>query len=276
MNNKVVLVTGMHRSGTSVTAQWLYRCGLFMGESLVGPCIGNEDGHFEDAEFLQLHQQLLRSRQLPDTGLTPDTVPELSLAEKKELGQFIIHKQEGRQQWGWKEPRTSLFLNDYNQLLPGAFYFVVVRNYNDTVNSLVTREYKIQEEKISRKKGLSKLKWKFFKRKTMEQLLQQQAEKFLRTWINYYEHILFHIAMLPPDRLVVISCPQLLHRDKAVFAKITQQWGLQLDFCSFNSIFKQHYISAPHTVDGFIKNKPLLAKARALEEQLQLKYGIGL
>lgn len=276
MNKKVVLVTGMHRSGTSVTAQWLYRCGLFMGETLVGPGIGNEDGHFEDADFLQLHETLLRSRNLPGTGLTDAGMPLLTETETARVNSIIERKNNALAQWGWKEPRTCLFLNTYNQMLPGAFYFVVVRNYNDTVNSLVTREYKIQEEKIGRKKGLSKLKWRLFKSKSMEQLMQEQAENFLRTWINYYEHILFHIALLPPERLVVISCPQLLHRDKAIFAKITQQWGLQLSFCSFNSIFKQHYISAPHTVDGYIKNKPLLAKARALEEQLQLKYGISL
>ncbi|MFN8253344.1 MAG: hypothetical protein U0V75_15860 [Ferruginibacter sp.] len=276
MNSKVVLVTGMHRSGTSVTAQWLYRCGLFIGERLLGPGTGNDDGHFEDADFLELHQQLLRNRQLPDTGLTPEPVPGLSLTEQEELGRFIVHKQEGHNQWGWKEPRTSLFLNDYSQLLPEAYYFVVVRNFNDTVNSLVTREYKMQEEKISRKKGLSKLKWKYFKRKTMEQLLQQQAKGFLKTWISYYEQILFHISLVPPERLVVISCPQLLHRDKAVFTKLTQQWGLDLHYFSFNHIFKQHYISKPHTVDGFIKDKTLVAKARSIEEQLQMKYGIGL
>ena len=52
MNSKVAIVVGMHRSGTSVVAQWLSRSGLFIGDSLLGPNVGNEQGHFEDADFL--------------------------------------------------------------------------------------------------------------------------------------------------------------------------------------------------------------------------------
>ena len=59
MNNKVLIVAGMHRSGTSVIAQWLQRCGLCLGENLLGPAIGNNEGHFEDTDFVFLHDILI-------------------------------------------------------------------------------------------------------------------------------------------------------------------------------------------------------------------------
>ena len=50
----------MHRSGTSLTSNWLHQCGLFLGENLIGPDIGNKFGHFENEDFLHLHVQTLR------------------------------------------------------------------------------------------------------------------------------------------------------------------------------------------------------------------------
>ncbi len=276
MKQKVVLVTGMHRSGTSVMAQWLHRCGLHMGDRLVGAGIGNEDGHFEDEDFLHLHEDLLRNHNLPATGFTDNAIMPLTESDTAQLAGVVYNKCRQYNQWGWKEPRTCLFLNAYGKLLPQAFYFVVVRNYNDTINSLVTREYKIQEEKINNKKGIHKLKWNWLKRKSMQQMLQLHAENFLRVWINYYEHTLTHIVFVPPERVLVISCPQLLYRDKAIFSKLTQGWGLQLDYTAFAAIFKQQYISEPHTIDAYVNDKTLLSKARAIEEKLLLKYGVSL
>ena len=64
MASKVVVIVGMHRSGTSLITQWLQRCGLFIGDSLEGPGVGNVQGHFEDIDFLQLHQELLLKKKL--------------------------------------------------------------------------------------------------------------------------------------------------------------------------------------------------------------------
>jgi hypothetical protein len=49
----------MHRSGTSLISQWLSHCGLHLGERLLGPGIGNAEGHFEDLDFLEFHEQIL-------------------------------------------------------------------------------------------------------------------------------------------------------------------------------------------------------------------------
>ena len=54
--NKIICITGMHRSGTSLTASWLEHCGLMVHDgNFYGPDTGNPKGHFEDKEFVDLH-----------------------------------------------------------------------------------------------------------------------------------------------------------------------------------------------------------------------------
>ena len=48
----------MHRSGTSLIAQWISRCGLNIGENLLPAHFTNKDGHFEDIDFHDLHEKI--------------------------------------------------------------------------------------------------------------------------------------------------------------------------------------------------------------------------
>ena len=56
-----VVVVGMHRSGTSLTASILGSAGLHLGDSLVPAGHGNAEGHFEDLEFVELHRAALEA-----------------------------------------------------------------------------------------------------------------------------------------------------------------------------------------------------------------------
>jgi len=60
------------------------------------------------------------------------------------------------EEWGWKEPRTCLFMDEYNQLIPSAFYMIVVRDFNSTVSSLINREYKVHDRKFRSRKRIVK------------------------------------------------------------------------------------------------------------------------
>ena len=57
--SKVIAITGMHRSGTSLLANLLNQAGLSLGEKLLGPMDSNPKGHFEDYDFLKFHKELL-------------------------------------------------------------------------------------------------------------------------------------------------------------------------------------------------------------------------
>ncbi|WP_196137737.1 sulfotransferase family protein [Aliikangiella sp. G2MR2-5] len=57
--SKVVLLIGMHRSGTSMLMAGLNSCGLEVGENLMGAGKGNPKGHWEDMDFVSLNNKVL-------------------------------------------------------------------------------------------------------------------------------------------------------------------------------------------------------------------------
>jgi hypothetical protein len=57
----ILLIAGMHRSGTSALCAALEQCGASFGSNLLSPMAGvNEDGFWEDADLVALNQALLQ------------------------------------------------------------------------------------------------------------------------------------------------------------------------------------------------------------------------
>ena len=269
MNSKVLIIVGMHRSGTSVVTQWLYRCGLFVGNDLVGPAIGNVQGHFEDADFLRLHQKFLKKRNFPESGLVYKKSIELSELEKMELKGIIASKSRKHEEWGWKEPRTSLFLDGYAELIPNAFYVFVVRDFNATINSLVTRQFKMERKKIQEKKGLHRLKWILFKRKSLDKMFQKETNRYLKIWIHYYEQILQHIQSVSNEQFIIVNYAQLNSNDEDFFSKLKNDWKFSLNYFPFKNVYQQDLLSEVRDVKKYIKNAALENKAMAIEEHIR-------
>src|ERR1700741_5450654 len=111
--NKILIILGMHRCGTSVAANWLHECGLFLGDRLLEKSLHNKNGYFEDLDFLEIHEQIFRANQIYYGGFTPPLDFILSDYYKNKLKFLIEFKNSLRTQWGWKEPRTCLFIDHY-------------------------------------------------------------------------------------------------------------------------------------------------------------------
>jgi len=276
MNAKVLVIVGMHRSGTSMITQWLYRCGLFIGNNLIGPAIGNEQGHFEDEDFLRLHRKFLKKRNFPDSGFIHKNHRQFQLSEleKMELKGVIETKSLKHGEWGWKEPRTTLFLDDYNQMIPGAFYVLVVRSFNATVNSLIVRQHKMEEKRFQTKKGFSRLKWKLFKRQSLDKMYQKETNRYLKIWIYYYERILQHIHTLSKDRFIVVNYTELKHDDNYFFSKLKTDWAFSLNYLPFLNIYESSLLSEERDISKYITNKELGAKAKAIENEIFYAYTV--
>ena len=58
---KVVVILGMHRSGTSALAGALAQMGVDFGKHLISPSRDNPKGYFEHPEIVALHDALLRA-----------------------------------------------------------------------------------------------------------------------------------------------------------------------------------------------------------------------
>lgn len=269
MKNNVLVVVGMHRSGTSLLTQWLYKCGLNVGDTLVGPSTGNEDGHFEDTDFFELHRQTLREQDLPDNGFVYQSLDKLTPIQRLKLERLIDKKNLLQHQWGWKDPRTCLFLPFYRQLIPEAKYVVIWRNFNVVVSSLINRIYHLDVREIEVKKGLfksyrNKLRRKHF----MERLCEEHTEDFLKIWITYNEAILNHLQQLPSYSALIIEHGALLNNNSDIFKHLATQWNFHLDYCNLQDIYKEKMVSKVMNLAKYIADKSLLTHAKQVEESL--------
>lgn len=134
-----LIVTGMHRSGTSFTASLLSRGGLFVGDETGGPAFDNPYGFFEDADFVEIHRQALVALGHGSQGFVRDGGLRLPAASMRAAEALLTRRREAGQPWGWKDPRATLFLKDWERMLPEAHFVFVYRSPWDVADSLLRR-----------------------------------------------------------------------------------------------------------------------------------------
>ncbi len=137
--SQVLVVTGMHRSGTSLVSSLLQAAGVHVGENLIAANVANPRGYFEDVDFYEYHEHLLHARgqsflYAEGQAGTFEPTPE----ELQQAVQLIAGRMQHRI-WGWKDPRTALFLDFWRQLLPQARFVFVYRHPLDVLLSLLRR-----------------------------------------------------------------------------------------------------------------------------------------
>jgi len=118
-----VIITGMHRSGTSMIAGVLQLCGLYLGNNLLSGLRDNPKGHFEDREFLKLNIDLLRENHTNWRQCRPVSKVSNNLLHK--MKQFIS-KWPADQTVGWKDPRACLTLQIWRQAIEPELLVVVL------------------------------------------------------------------------------------------------------------------------------------------------------
>jgi hypothetical protein len=139
VHHPALAIGGMHRSGTSLTASLVAAAGIHLGDELMAAGAGNPRGHFEDLEFYHLHQRILAANGLSMEGFTSHpsiTVPPAAHAQATEL---VGRRRAAARAWGWKDPRTVLFLDFWAELLPEVRWLFVIRSPEDVVDSLLRR-----------------------------------------------------------------------------------------------------------------------------------------
>jgi hypothetical protein len=138
--SKVLIVTGMHRSGTSLVANYLAKSGVHMGSELIPADVGNPHGYYEDAVIHDFHRRLMRKAGITDTfTVTKDQLPLPFDDADVDEARAIVAEREGHAQWGWKEPRTTLYLDLWSQVLPDATYLFLFRKPDAVLDSLMRR-----------------------------------------------------------------------------------------------------------------------------------------
>lgn len=138
------MVTGMHRSGTSLVAAAVAAGDVWMGDRLVSADRNNRHGYHEDAEFLELDRAMLAAVTPADDGGHPDWGwTEHDRRSRDGLARFaaaagevVAARGDDGRRWGWKDPRTSLLLDFWHPLLPDPAYVLVYRSPWDVADSM--------------------------------------------------------------------------------------------------------------------------------------------
>jgi hypothetical protein len=269
-SSKILIVAGMHRSGTSVITQWLHRCNLNIGENLLGADIGNDEGHFEDIDFYRYHEDVLMDNHLSRFGYVKKPVSSLSPYQEEQLKFLTAFKSKMNAQWGWKEPRTCLFLDHYRRLLPHAYYLIVIRDFQSTVNSLIVRDFKHVEAKYLARKLFGRLIWKWFRRnKRKKKLYENLSTYYLNIWITYNEELLKHMELLQNQQFIAVDYKLLNQNDKRTFSVLKDDWKFAIEYVDFSKVFKEKLISKTVDISQFVVDKSLLETAYVLEDKLR-------
>lgn len=147
-----LIITGMHRSGTSLVTSLLQSAGLDVGREMLPANHGNPKGYFENQAFLEFHRQVLTAAGLSDVGWTlEDPIARLETGSAEHSSQLSIEQltAQARQlvqenasmtrPWGWKDPRTTLFLDFWQHHLPQARFLLLYRAPWEVIDSLYRR-----------------------------------------------------------------------------------------------------------------------------------------
>jgi len=133
-----LIVVGMHRSGTSFVASLLHAAGLDMGSRLMPAAHGNERGHFENMDFVEFHERELRVSGHDDAGW--EALESLTLSEEAASeARALIEANARTSAWGWKDPRTTLFLDFWSSVVSDANYLYIYREPSEVIDSLYRR-----------------------------------------------------------------------------------------------------------------------------------------
>lgn len=154
-----ILIIGAHRSGTSATADALRLLGLKIGRRL--------DSHSEPRALQQIHESYLHRTGgawynteplvawlASETGIEHCSRTLAHAVRRDFAGTFgyggpagwldVVRIKAGAA-WGWKEPRTTLFVAPWLKIFPDARVVHVVRHPLDVALSIQRRELKFRE-----------------------------------------------------------------------------------------------------------------------------------
>lgn len=213
----ICIVAGMHRSGTSLMASWLQACGLVLDDGRPIPAYpDNPQGFFEDADFVRLHTLSIRRRYRFSAGWK--ATPRASLtfsAPETELAQAMIEARMARHtRWGWKDPRTTLFLEEWQRLLPQARFVVVWRTCDQVVYSLLRR---------------------WWKSRTRRHYLDPWWA--IHLW-QAHNRLACEFAERRPDDVLILPIEQLIDRDETVMALINSRFGAGLHCAPLDGLYE--------------------------------------
>jgi hypothetical protein len=141
---KTIIVLGMHRSATSMTARALHKSGeVYMGTNLMLNGFDNPEGHYENYDFYYLNEDILKVA--GGSWFNPPAHEQIMAVEplfRHRIQTLVsLSKQKaaetGYRSWGWKDPRTVLTIDLYMPHLDKPQFVTCHRDNGEVAASLL-------------------------------------------------------------------------------------------------------------------------------------------
>ena len=198
--SSILVIASMHRSRSSLVASLLQSAGLHIGRKvMLYPDEGNPKGYFESFDFWHFHRSVLQSQGIDENGWTLQEKIEVDDRFVEEAKK-IVSQNSLSVTWGWKEPRTTLFLEFWAELLPEAKFLLIYRSPWEVIDSLYRRH---------------------------DPLFQSQPELAVKIWLHYNKKILtFHNRN--SSRCLLVNLSTIVKNNELYIQAINQKFNTNL------------------------------------------------
>lgn len=225
-SDKPLIITGMHRSGTSLLANVFQDAGVSIGEVLMPAGEDNPNGFFEDQDFVRFHDEVIW--RMDPAGIflwEPHGRADLSKSELS-AARELVENRSSSSPWAWKDPRTVLFLDLWREVVPDASFLFVFRRPDLVVESLRRRG---DRRLIRRLVGKSLWPGK-------GRLGMFRFRRAISAWTLYNQRILDFVEK-NPERSCLIEIDSLLADSDRILNHVQLHLGIPLEPIELSEIY---------------------------------------
>tara|TARA_Y100000590_G_scaffold446920_1_gene581371 strand:+ start:17479 stop:18225 length:747 start_codon:yes stop_codon:yes gene_type:complete len=190
----IVIVVGMHRSGTSAVAGILHLNGISMGSDKTfrpKPLPQNPKGFYENYSFRKISDKILACSGYKVKSFNPVIPEEVTVGKITGKMTNLIHLNESDHgKWGWKDPRVCLTLHCWLDVLDS------MNLINETRIVFVSRDGASVARSLTRRDGLSTevglRLWSAYNRRALNLLNPRSVQTF---------HFAYETLLAEPESL---------------------------------------------------------------------------
>jgi hypothetical protein len=198
----IIVVLGMHKSGTTMVSQMLHRSGINMGESFDDGVSYDKGGHYERLSSQAVNMEILE--RISEAELFADpTAYELTDEQRQRMTDIIAECEQKYEYWGFKDPRTCITYPLWKPLLPPHRIVAVYRSAVE-----VWPRYRYNHRRYYHTNP-------------------SRACQFLRRWRMHNEGVYRYLTDGDPD-YVLLNYNELVHTDEE-FARLQDFVGLPIN-----------------------------------------------